>query len=54
MMSQLEQHTRSALDTKHKELQCSKKASTSDQNATIIWNEFFKDLCHAMVAADIP
>jgi hypothetical protein len=56
MKSQLEQHTRSALDIKHKELQCSKKQVllTKMQQESGIRNEFFKDLCDAMVAADIP
>jgi hypothetical protein len=56
MKSQLEQHTRSALHTKHKQLQCSKKQAllTQMQQESGIRNEFFKDLYDAMVAADIP
>jgi hypothetical protein len=56
MMSQLEQHTRNALHTKHKQLQCFKKQVllTQMQQESGIRNEFFKDLCDAMVAADIP
>jgi hypothetical protein len=55
MKSQLEQHTQSALHTKHKQLQCSKKQVllTQMQQETGIRNEFFKDLCSVMVAADI-
>jgi hypothetical protein len=56
MKSQLEQHTQSALHTKHKQLQCSKMQVllTQMQQESGIWNEFFKDLCYAMVAAGIP
>jgi hypothetical protein len=56
MKSQLEQHIRSAFHTKHKQLQCSKKQVllTQMQQESGIRNEFFKDLCHAVVAADTP
>jgi hypothetical protein len=42
--------------TKHKKLQCSKKQVlvTQMQQESRIRNEFFKDLCNAMVASDIP
>jgi hypothetical protein len=56
MKSQLEQHTVSDLHTKNKELQCSKKQVllAQMQQESGIRNEFFKDLCSAMVAANIP
>jgi hypothetical protein len=54
MKSQLEQHIPSAVHTKHKQLQCSKKQVliTKTQQESGSRNEFFKDLYNAMVAAD--
>jgi hypothetical protein len=56
MKSQLEQQIRSAVRAKHKQLQCSEKQVllTQMQQESRIRNEFFKDLCDAVVAADIP
>jgi hypothetical protein len=56
MESQLEQHTLSVFHTQHKQLQCSKKQVllTKMQEESGIRTEFFKDLCNAMVAANIP
>jgi hypothetical protein len=58
MKSQLEQQIRSAVRAKHKQLQCSKKqvllTQMQQESTRRIRNEFFKDLCDAVVAADIP
>jgi hypothetical protein len=56
MKSQLEQHNRSAVHTKHNQLQCSKKPVplTQMQQESGLRNEFCKDLCDAMVAAETP
>jgi hypothetical protein len=53
--SQLEQNTRSAIHIEHKQLQCCKKQVplTQMQQDSGIRNEFFKDLCNAVMAADI-
>jgi hypothetical protein len=56
MKSQLEQHNRSAVHIKHKQLQCSKKQVllTQMQQESGLRNEFCKDLCDSMVAAETP
>lgn len=56
MKSQLEQHIKTALHQKNKELQCPKKQVllTQMQPASENISEFFKDLSRAFIAADIP
>lgn len=56
MKSQLEQHVRSALHTRNKALQTSKKQVllSQMQQSSSARNEFFYDMCTAMVAANIP
>ena len=55
MKSQLEQHVRSALHTRNKALQTSKKQVllSQMQPSSSARNEFFYDICTAMVAANI-
>lgn len=56
MISQLEQHVRSALHAKNKGLQTSKKQVllSQMQQSSNVRSEFFHDMCNAMVAANIP
>ena len=55
MKSQLEQHTRSAVHNKNKQLRSAKKQILLTQMQTDSpRSEFYKELCEAMVAANIP
>lgn len=56
MKSQLDQHVSSAMHTKNKSLQSSKRQVllTQMQQSLSGRNAFFQDLCRAMVAANIP
>ena len=55
MKSQLEQHTRNAVHNKNKQLRSAKKQTLLTQMQTDSpRSEFYKELCEAMVAANIP